>query len=318
MMRTEKTTSSKNEQLRAFVDRTIESEKIRHPLRCTLRWLNILTRRIGIPAGGGWKKLDAYDSGTDTKLLMDVLWRSYWPALPDIASLHENGLESFDQLEEENHYIESPQLESGPPEYTQPVLMLPPPSGPEFIPEVEAEIVPPEPLPTVDMEESAREAEEAANQALSIFQGDHPRWEEPSLILKDLEATLVAVSPYHPDKESLYERLTFVRECHYYLDEFKEDFEHLMNSSQNPDDIWGVPWLARGAQDLFEQQLMPTPGNLYRASLPHYLVERWNTAVTGDGAPKGGDHGYSPDSPEANDIPSKPFRGPATETDSGF
>ena len=309
--------------LRAFVDRSLDAEKQRHPLRCTGRLLNVLSfGRFGIPAGGGYKKMEAKDSGTDSKALMSLLWGTYWTALPDIASLYENGIELPEEQDEDDDFPPTPQLECVAPEYRPPVLMLPAPSGPEFIPETDDDVIPPEPLPVIDEKALSRQAEEAANQALLMFQGDHPRWSEPVALLNDIEATLIAVSPHHPDKASLYERLAFVRDCRHHLDSFTEDFDCLMNTVQSPDDAWDAPWLAQGSQDLFQQQLMPTPENLYRASLPHYLVEKWKIATDGE-ADKGTCIAVETNTTEhlsaaLIDNPVKPFRGSATDTESGF
>lgn len=317
-MRANKTVASNETLLKAFVDRSLGAEKIRHPFRCTGRLFNVLSfGRFGFPSGGGWKKLDAKDSGTSTRLLMDVLWRSYWSSLPAIGTLYANGLELPEDSNEEE-LIEPPRHESAPLKYTQPLRLLPPPSGPEFIPELEAEIIPQEPLPEVDEAELAMQAEAVANEALAMFQGDHPRWAESVALLNDIEATLIAVAHHHPDKETLYERLAFVRDCHRHLDEFAEDFEHLMNTPQNPDDVWGVPWLARASQDLFDQQMMPTPENLNRASLPHYLVERWKMTISSSVTSTTVTTDDDTSSAEHLNTSVVPFRGPASDTESGF
>ena len=322
MIRNEKTDMSDTARIRAFIDRALEAEKIRHPLRSTGRLLNVVSfGRFGIPSGGGWKRLDAKDSGTDTKLLMDVLWRTFWTALPDIA-VYENGLELPDELEEEDEYIEPPQLESGVPEYVPHILMLPPPSGPEFIPTVDAEIVQPEPLREIDEAELAWEAETAADNALSFFKGDHPRWEDPHELIEDIESILVSIVPHHPDTESLFERIAFVRSCYGHLNEFYAVFNSLMNGTNTPDSSWNAPWLACASQDLQSQGLMPTPDNLCRASIPHFLTLRWVSAIEKMDSSEAATDGDRVESaelspPVAENNSTKPFR-PALDTESGF
>ena len=313
MLKNKKTDSSDSTRLEVFINRILEAEKRRHPLRCTGRLLHVLSgKRFGIPSGGGYVRLDAKDSGTDTKLIMNALWRHFWSALPDITSLYENGLEVPDEPISEA-LDEHHGAETFLPVYTQPILMLPPPSAPEYIPEVEAEIVEIEPVSEFNAEEQAMQAVTDADSALEYFRGDHPRWAEPVSLLNAIEATLQSASVCHPDKDSLYERLAFVRNCYRYLEYFEEDFRQLLNSQNNPDDIWGVPWLARGAQDLFNQQIMPTPEELCRASLPHYLVEKWQCTTTEDDKPNTETDNY-PSVKNSNET----FRQPAPEQDTGF